>query len=180
MVETVRHYSKHCLKGLCVLGTDSLANVHFIRIEYVLQPFNCWQDRFTILLEFILFCLKQGNARDAHQATIRYGSRFLKCIYLPERRNHCYFVVFGNIENVLRPIIHRVTYNPWATSLPRGTVGSLRPTFVLCFSELAINMCWGKFYADNIVNNMFWKIKCRTWIHTSLFSELLGDRYKLL
>lgn len=31
------------------------------------------QDRFTVQLEYILFCLEEGKTEDAHQETLRYG-----------------------------------------------------------------------------------------------------------
>lgn len=31
------------------------------------------QDRFMVHVEFILFCLEEGNTEDAHQAALWYG-----------------------------------------------------------------------------------------------------------
>jgi hypothetical protein len=38
------------------------------------------QDRFVVHLEFILFCLAQGDAEEAHQAAQWYGSNSFLCL----------------------------------------------------------------------------------------------------
>lgn len=43
-------------------------------LSYYSKNLNALQDRFAIQLEFILFCLKERDIGDAHQAALWYTS----------------------------------------------------------------------------------------------------------
>ena len=54
------------------------------------KPLLIDQDRFAVQLEYILFCLTQGNIEEAHQAAIWYGSLSSWCILICLYEVVCY------------------------------------------------------------------------------------------